>query len=204
MMGALALEHDHLARLRRLASAAIANVSRGLTEMFSATVAVTALRVETVPLAAVPALLGDAELEVAAVYLVAEGDIPGHLLLVLALPSAYTLCDILLEQPAGATVDLGDLERSALGEVGNIVGSFFLNSIADDAGMRLTITPPGVVCDMAGAVINLALIEVAMSADEAVVIDANFEHAGERVPAWFLAFPDPDHLRRALDREVAA
>jgi chemotaxis protein CheC len=191
-----------MARLQELAAAAVGEVSRGLTEMFSAVVSVTALHVRVVPLHEVPELLGSPELEVVAIYLVAEGEIPSHLLLLMEYPTALDLCDILLEQPEGTTDELGEMEQSALGEVGNIVGSFFLNSVADNVGVRLPITPPSIVADMAGAAIGMALTEVAMFADEAVVIDANFEHRGRRLPAWFMAFPQPDQLRAALDKGV--
>lgn len=194
------LSRPQMARLQELASAAVGEVSRGLTEMFSAVVSVTALHVRVVELSEVPALVGSPELEVVVVYLIAEGEIPSHLLLLMEYPTALELCDILLEQPAGMTEELGEMEESALGEVGNIVGSFFLNSLAENVGVHLPITPPTIAADMAGAAIGMALTEVAMFADEAVVIDANFEHQGWRLPAWFMAFPHPDQLRTALDK----
>ena len=200
----LALSPTEMNRLQTLAGAAVDQVSRGLTEMFSASVAVTALHISIRPLNAIIELLGDPELEAVSVYLAAEGDIPGHLLWRLPAPVAYELCDILLEQPAGTTGELGELELSALREVGNIVGSFFLNSLADDVGLCLHVTPPGVIQDMAGVAVDVALTEVAMYADEAVVIDANFEHRGRRLPAWFLAFPEPEALRRALTQGAPA
>jgi chemotaxis protein CheC len=192
------LSRPQMGRLQELASAAVSEVSRGLTEMFSAVVSVTAMHVRVVELSEVPALVGSPELEVVAVYLVAEGEIPSHLLLLMEYPTALELCDILLEQPAGVTEALGEMEASALGEVGNIVGSFFLNSLAANVGVHLPITPPIIAADMAGAAIGMALTEVAMFADEAVVIDANFEHQGRRLPAWFMAFPQPEQLRAAL------
>lgn len=204
MSTTITLTRDELTRLQDLAGAAVGNVSRGLTEMFSADVVVTAMQVLAIPLAEVGNLLGDPEMEVASVYLAAEGDVRGQMLLLMRYPTALELCDALLEQPSGTTAELGEMEVSALGEVGNIVGSFFLNSIAEAQGLRLQVTPPGVFLDMAGAAINVALLEVAMYADEALVIDANFEHKGRHLPAWFLAFPEPNQLRELLAGRGAA
>lgn len=198
MSTTIALSRGQMARLQELATEAVANVSRGLTGMFGSEIVMTALTIHAIPLAAVGGLLGDPEMEIAGVYLVSDGAVHGHLLLMMQLSTAMAMVDILLEQEPGSTVELNEMEISALGEMGNIVGSFFLNSIADNQHVRLTITPPGVICDMAGAVINLALMEVAMYADEALVIDANFEHQGRRLPAWFLAFPDPVQLQALL------
>lgn len=186
------------ARLAALVDAAMQRVTGALTEMFGATVTVTAVHIRAVPLAEAGALIGNPELEVAAVYLGAAGELPGHLLLLMPLDAARELCDVLLEQPPGTTTTLGDMETSALGEVGNIVGSCFLCSLADRSGLRMQVTPPGVFCDMAGAAISLALLEVAMYADEVIVIDAGFLHQGRHLPAWFLAFPEPSHLAAVL------
>jgi len=192
------------ARLAALVDAALQRVTGALTEMFGTAVTVTAVHIRTVPLAAAGALIGNPELEVAAVYLSAAGGLPGHLLLLMPLAAARELCDVLLEQPPGTTTTLGELEASALGEVGNIVGSCFLCSLADRAGLRMQVTPPGVFCDMAGAAISLALVEVAMYADEVIVIDAGFLYEGHHLPAWFLAFPEPSHLAAVLARGGAA
>ncbi len=186
------------ARLAALVDAAMQRVTGALTEMFGATVTVTAVHIRAVPLAEAGALIGNPELEVAAVYLGAAGELPGHLLLLMPLDAARELCDVLLEQPPGTTTTLGVMETSALGEVGNIVGSCFLCSLADRSGLRMQVTPPGVFCDMAGAAISLALLEVAMYADEVIVIDAGFLHQGRHLPAWFLAFPEPSHLAAVL------
>jgi chemotaxis protein CheC len=186
------------ARLAALVDAAMQRVTGALTEMFGATVTVTAVHIRAVPLAEAGVLIGNPELEVAAVYLGAAGELPGHLLLLMPLDAARELCDVLLEQPPGTTTTLGEMETSALGEVGNIVGSCFLCSLADRSGLRMQVTPPGVFCDMAGAAISLALLEVAMYADEVIVIDAGFLHQGRHLPAWFLAFPEPSHLAAVL------
>lgn len=187
-----------LDRLRALCDRAVANISRGLTEMFGAEMHVTALDLCVMPLAAAGGLLGDPEREIVGVYLATEGALSARLLLALAWPVALQLCDILLEQPLGCTRIIGELEASALGEMGNIAGSFFLNALSDSTGTPLMLTPPTLLHDMAGTAIAAALLDVAAVADEALIIDAGFEHAGMHLPAWFLTFPRPGQLRGLL------
>jgi chemotaxis protein CheC len=198
------LTDGQMERLRALSADALANVSRGLTEMFSADMSVVVDQVHAVPLNEVGGLVDDPELEVVVIHLMADGGIPAHLLVLMQVPTAMEMVDVLLEMLPGSTTELGEMEISALGEVGNIVASFFLNSLADSIGMRLDVSPPTVVSDMAGAAVDMALIEVAMFADEAIVMDAKFEYQGHTLPAWFLAFPDPAQLREALSLAVAA
>lgn len=194
----LPLSPQETARLHVLCDAAVENISHGLTEMFGATMRVTALNVRSVPLSQAGNLLGDPELEVIGIYLAAQGAFSAHLLLLLELPVARQLCDILLEQPPDATQALSDLDLSALAEMGNIAGSFFLNSLAENLDRRIMVTPPEVLHDMAGAAIATVLLDVAAATDAAIVIDAGIEHEGRRLPAWFLTFPQPDDLQELL------
>ena len=192
------LTAHELTRLRALCGAAVANISRGLTEMFGATMRITALDVRTVPLAEAGTLLGDPEAEVVGVFLGSQGLFAAQLLLVMTMPVALELCDVLLELPPGETAVIGELEASALCEMGNVAGSFFLNALSERTGDTLMITPPLLLHDMAGVAIAAVLIEVAAAADETVVIDAGFQHEGRSLPAWFLTFPEPARLRDLL------
>lgn len=198
MSTAVTLSRSEMARLHDMVTLAVRNVSRGMTEMFGASVSVEAAHVRMAPLAEASNIAGNPEAEVVGLYLAGEGRIRAHLLLMLPLATALSLCDVLLEEPPGTTAELGEMEVSALGEVGNIVGSYFLNSLSEQSGLRMDITPPGVLRDMAGAAVNVALFEVAMHTDEAVVIDADFQYQERHLPAWFLAFAEPANLRLML------
>jgi chemotaxis protein CheC len=202
-MEAAPLSSIRVHRLRRLAAAAVESVARGLTEMVGDEVRVTALDIRRLSLTEVAETVRDHGREVVGVYLAGEGGMSGYLLLLVDLSAALTLSDVVLEQPPGTTTTLGELQLSALGEIGNVAGSFFLNSFADAAGQRLTISPPEVLRDVAGAVIHLALVDVASYTDEAIVIDAGFEHQSRGLVVWFLVFPHPLHLAGLLDREAA-
>jgi chemotaxis protein CheC len=195
---AATLTAQELTRLRTLCDAAIANISRGLTEMFGATMRITALDVRTLPLAEAGTLLGDPEAEVVGIYLGSQGLFAAHLLLVMSVPVALELCDVLLELPSGESKAIGELEASALCEMGNVAGSFFLNALSERTGNTLLITPPLLLHDMAGVAIAAVLIDVAATADETVMIDAGFKHEGRSLPAWFLTFPEPAQLHELL------
>jgi chemotaxis protein CheC len=186
-----------------LAAAAVESVARGLTEMVGAEVRVTTLDIRRLSLTDVAKTVRDHDREVVGVFLAGDGGMSGYVLLLVDLSVAFTLCDVVLEQSPGTTTTLGELQLSALGEVGNVAGSFFLNTFADAVGQRLAISPPAVLRDMAGAVIHLALVDVAAYTDEAVVIDAGFEHQSRGLVVWFLVFPHPLHLAGLLDREAA-
>jgi chemotaxis protein CheY-P-specific phosphatase CheC len=109
---------------------------------------------------------------------------------------ALGLVDMLMGQTEGTTVELGEIEISALAEAGNVAGSFFLTTIADWSGQMLPPTPPVVIHEMCGAILGTLASELALQAhDKAMVIDAQFTCDGHVVDASFFMFPGDELIR---------
>ena len=151
-----------------------------------------------------PELLGGAEAQAVAVYLQIRGAAPGHMVLVYTPETAIDLVDLLLDQPMGTTKELGEMELSALGEMGNIMGSFFLNTLADTTGLDLQPTPPAVLMDMAGSVLDMALAEIMLEVDELLIVDTVFGTEDRQIHGTFLVLPSPALVWHLLHGENAA
>ena len=70
------------------------------------------------------------------------GDVTGDVMLIFPRLSAYRLVDILMGDEPGTTSSLTEMGGSALCEVGNLAGSFFLNFLAEATGLRAMPAPP--------------------------------------------------------------
>lgn len=139
----------------------------------------------------IPDSLGGADKVVVGVLLGVE-HIPGfHIALVHSPSTAFCVVDILLGNPAGTTQGLGELELSTLGEMGNIMGTFFLNTISDTTGYQLKPTPPSVRMDMTGAVLDYAIASLMMETDEVTMIEANYGTETTKVDGIFAVMPSP-------------
>ena len=88
-----------------------------------------------------------------------------------------------------STQSLGEMERSVLGEMGNIVGGFFLNSVADCVGSRLMPSPPVVVQGPAGAMMGAVLAKTGDNCDSLFVIKLMFHAAPKVIEGSFLVLP---------------
>jgi chemotaxis protein CheC len=105
----------------------------------------------------------------------------------------------LLDEHAESALTLTPLQRSALAEVGNVSGCAFLNSLADAIKMRITPTTPLIVCDMAGAILDAMLADIAQTNDRALVIQTEFTTDGTAdFTGHFLLLPDADGLTRVF------
>ncbi len=149
-------------------------------------------------------LLGGAEALTVAVYLRVGGSATGHMVLVYSPETAYELVDMLLGLAPGTTQELEPMERSALGEMGNIMGSFFLNAVADATGVELLPSPPAVMMDMAGSILDSVLAEIMMETDEVLVADTIFGTSDRQINGTFLVMPSGELVRILLQRRAAA
>lgn len=144
-------------------------------------------------------VVGGAETVITAVFLRMTGDLEGNMMFILSMESARQLVDQLL--PTRTVDDFTDLELSALGEVGNILGGSYLNAISTLTSLRLQQSVPAVAIDMAGAVLDIGLLMTGQVADSAILIDTSIAQGEHDIDGHFFLLPDPDAavpLLRAL------
>lgn len=177
--------------MAQLFGAGVNNAIVGLSQMAGREVKVVNMEVKKVPVKDIPDLFGGPETIIIAIYVEIFGKPNGHMIVVYRPEVAFGLVDLLLDQPAGSTTELNDMEISTLGEVGNIMGSFFLNYLSDSTGQRLKPSPPAVMMDMAGAVLDATLANILAYSDETYVVDTVFGTNDRQVSGTFVIIPDP-------------
>ena len=175
----------------RVFGGGINNAVAGLSQMSGQDIKVTSLTFRKIPVRDIPGLFGGPEAPIIAVYLEISGKTRGHMVVAYQPEVAFALIDLLLGQPPGSTHELSEMERSTLGEVGNIMGSFFLNHISDTTGFRCYPSPPAVMMDMAGAILDAALANVLEYSEYTYVIDTTFGTNDRQVSGTFLVIPQP-------------
>jgi chemotaxis protein CheC len=111
---------------------------------------------------------------------------------------ALELADLLIDVPAGTTQHLGSLERSALGELGNLCGSFFLNSIAKQVGADFRPSVPAVMVDMVGAILDIVVATTGGNSEQALLMQANFMDGARNVEVDFWVIPDMKSLESLI------
>lgn len=188
--------------LREIGNVGAGNAATSLSQMVGHPVRMTVPSVRALPLEDVPAAVaGSDDALVVAVYLRVVGDAPGHIMFVMTVDDAKSIATSMLGgmdpgEPDG--YGLGEMERSALQEVGNILTSAYLIAMSAFTGLHLEPRPPDLGVDMAAALVGYVLSEVAMSGDVALVIDTSFEEIDQPVAGCFLYIPTPEGLGRVL------
>ncbi len=180
--------------LRIMASEGIRNAADGLASMIGATITVADPDARLVPISEIAALAGGPESEAVGIYLQVTGDISGQIMLVMPYPKALELADLLMDEPPGTTTQLGSIERSALAEVGNLTGTFFLNAIAKRLKVDARPSPPAVMVDMVGAVLDIIVAVCGGVGEHVLLMQGQLMRDDRAVDLDFWVIPDPATL----------
>ncbi len=180
-----------LSRLVLQVSAGMENAARGLSGMLGRTITTGTSQAKVVRFSELYADIGHPETGMVGIYLLMQGDLSGQAILILTVESALDMVDLLMEDPPGTSTSLGDLERSALGEVGNLTVAYFLNAMSSLTGRDLRPSPPAVMADMLGAILNVLATTAGMTGDELLIIETVIQDPKDKlVEARFWVIPD--------------
>ena len=180
--------------LIKISKEGIENAARGFSGMLGQEFRVTNSAVKLVKLLDITKMLGGPEDETVAIYLKTEGSIAGQMMLVLPFEKAMVLVDMIMGQPIGTTESLGSMEKSALQELGNITGTYFLNYVSDNTGNSVRPTPPAVMVGMCAAILDIVIATAGLENEEVLMIDADFKHGELSTEIQFWVIPDPNTI----------
>lgn len=186
--------------LQTVAKEGLTNAASGLSTMVGTNLRVDNPCVKMISIKEIPAALGGPENEAVGIYLKSEGDLSGHFMLVIPYIKALELVDMLMEVPPGTTSELGTIERSALAEVGNLTTAFFLNAVAALTGIAARPTPPAVMVDMVGAILDIIVAATGGIGDYVLTFQASFLCKDRSVQTDFWVIPDPTTLKNFSEK----
>ena len=190
------LANAQLATLSSLFRHGSEDASQALSKWLGRPARVAIEDVEQVPLAEATEVLGDPEKAFCSCAMRLSGRVTGQLMLIFDDASGLALADLLLERPAGASSQWGEIEQSAALETANIIGCAYLNALArgfpesDHGSHELVPSPPKFTRDFAEALIQFALMNQAMASDLVFLTRTEFCIEDSPVSCDLLFVPD--------------
>jgi chemotaxis protein CheC len=180
--------------LRELANIGSGNASTALSSMLGRSVDISVPKAQALPFAEAVEAAGPAEQDITGIVLGIIGEMQGTVLLLVPPADADAMCRMLGVEPDD------EFALSALGEIGNIVGTSYINALAGMTGMDIEPTPPSTATDMLGALVASVLAGAAMESDIALMLDSNLVVEGEDCAISFLLVPDHGGVDLLLSR----
>lgn len=189
------------------ALAEVGNIGAGtaataLAQMTGVRVDMGVPRVSLLPVEDVPGRVGGEDAVVAAILLDVTGDAPGRIVLMIPAAAAQGLVATLMGMPAPVSEvpEFDEIALSALQEVGNVLTGAYLGALSQLTGLYMEPTPPAVGVDMACALLADAVVDVAETSPQALLIETDFHDDDEPRVGALLYIPAPEALEAVLGR----
>jgi chemotaxis protein CheC len=181
--------------LRELANIGSGTAATALSSMLGRPVDVSIPAARALPLADAVEAVGDPEADAKGVVIPVRGDMTGVGLLLFGPDDAATLCRLLGVDPDS------EWAESALGEIGNIVGTSYLNAMGAMTMLELRPAPPLSAHDMLGALVASVVMEQLDGvSDTTLLLDSELLVEGESCAMSFLLVPAAGGVHTLLER----
>ena len=189
-----------LERIKSVFSEGAELAGRSMEMMIGCPLSIHVNRIAQVPFEDLCETLYPPDTPMAMILLRITGDNSGYIVFLMYEENARKLNEILwgsvpLED---GVINLSD--PSALRELANVVGSCFLNVLADRVGLELRPTEPFFVYDMLAAVLEGLIAEQSLIADKAILVDTNMAEKERGIGMHFLFLPSPDLVENLAAR----
>lgn len=176
--------------LREIGSIGTGNAASALSTMLDREIRITLPEVRIMGYNEAIEWIGGPEAITAGVLVHISGQMTGVMLATQSLDFINLALGSMLSEQVDDYSQLGEIELSALVEIGNILISTFINALSGLADISLDLTVPGITVDMQGAILAVPMAEYGGQTDYLMTIGGNFVCDGKEVPCRLLLSPD--------------
>ncbi len=181
--------------LKEIGNIGAGNATTALASMLQTKVDMGVPEVRLVPFPEVGALLGGEEQVMAGIYLAITGDINGSIMFLVKEDVALHLIQKLMGDMAQDVY--GEMERSALKEISNIITGAYLNALSSMTNLTILPSVPDLCIDMAGAILSVPAIEFGELGDEMLLIQTQI-YDEMAIDGFFIMVPDMESYQKIL------
>ncbi len=178
--------------LKEVGNIGAGNAATALSQLLGKPIDMAVPKVQLLNFDEITDKVGGAEELVYAVFLRVEGEAPGNLFFILSPEAAKNLLSRIAGIELSEGEELGEMELSALNEIGNILAGSYLSSLADFTSLSMYPTVPALAMDMAGAILSYGLLQFGQMGDDALLIDTTFLEGQHEIEGQFFLIPDPE------------
>lgn len=189
--------------LQELGNIGAGNATTALAQMIGCKVDMSVPQVRLLEFHELGEIVGGDEQIMVSIYLQVEGDVEGSMMFIFTKEAAVKLinklmCGMLgIENEQVADYEFGEMECSAVKELGNIITGAYLNALAALTNLKIYPSVPQLGIDMAGALLSVPAIEFGALGDKMLLIQTNFSDDME-LEGYFILIPDMGSYERIL------
>ncbi len=191
------MSQEYFDILREIGNIGAGNATTALAQLLGCKVDMKVPNVRLLEFNHVGDAIGGEEQIVSGIYLVVEGDITGSIMFLLKEEGARRLVAKLMGMECDLQTPMGEMELSALKEIGNIITGAYLNALSGLTNMMIYPSVPELSIDMAGAILSVPAIEFGTIGDRILLIQSQFTDDQE-LDGYFILVPDLESYDKIL------
>lgn len=189
--------------LKELGNIGAGNATTALAQMIDCKVDMSVPQVRLLDFNKLGEIVGGEDEIMVGIYLQVEGDVEGSMMFIQKKISAAHLVNKLMCGMLGVTEEeiinheFGEMECSAIKEVGNIITGAYLNALSSLTGLKIYPSVPQLGIDMAGALLSVPAVEFGLFADKILLVQTEFSDEIE-LDGYFILIPDMESYEKIL------
>ena len=189
--------------LKELGNIGAGNATTALAQMLGSKVDMSVPQVQLLDFNVLGDTVGGEDEIMAGIYLQVEGDIQGNMMFIQKKVSAAHLINkmmagmIEIKDEEVADYEFGEMECSAIKEVGNIITGAYLNALSSLTNLKIYPSVPQLAIDMAGARLSVPAVEFGLFADKILLVQTKFSDDVE-LDGFFILIPDMESYEKIL------
>lgn len=188
--------------LREIGNIGAGNAATALATILDEKVEITLPKVRITDFNTAVNALGGAETMTVGVLVNFDGEARGMVMFLLNMEDAKAIMSILIQEDDEEDPDgpLSELKLSAIKEIGNILGSSYINSISTLTGLNIRISIPYIAIDMAGALMSVPIIEFGSVGDKVMFVEECFMAEEDKLSSNIILFAEIETLKIIMER----
>lgn len=189
--------------LKELGNIGAGNATTALAQMIDCKVDMHVPQVKLLEFKELGDMVGGEDKLMVSIFLQVEGDIDGKDYVYAFKTAAAHLvnklmCGMLgIDEEKADEYEFGEMECSAIKEVGNIITGAYLNALSGLTNMKIFPSIPQLGIDMAGALLSVPAIEFGVFGDKILLIQTQFSD-DVVLDGFFILIPDMESYERIL------
>ena len=197
------LTSQYLDVLKELGNIGAGNATTALAQMIGCKVDMSVPQVKLLEFNELTQIVGGEDEIMVGIYLQVEGDVEGSMMFILKKGPAAHLVNKLMCGMLGVTNEeiinheFGEMECSAMKEVGNIITGAYLNALSSLTGLCIYPSIPQLGIDMAAAILSVPATEFGLYADKILLVQTKFSDDID-LDGYFILIPDMDSYEKIL------
>ncbi|MDD6056686.1 MAG: chemotaxis protein CheC [Clostridiales bacterium] len=175
--------------LKEIGNIGAGNATSAIASMLGIRIDMNVPSVRLIEVSKLGMAVGKEDDTIVGIFLEVENDIEGSMMFLLDIPSARYLVNCLMMTNTPAEEPFGEMELSALKEIGNIIAGSYLSALASLTNLVIAPSVPYISVDMAASILSVPAIMFGQYGDNALLIQTEI-CAEVKINGYFILMPE--------------